>query len=113
MNWYFKAFKNYFNFHGRASRQEYFMFLLFHTVIAVILTLAFNSPDHINYELGVYGLLTIIPCAAVAVRRIHDTNRNGWYLLIAALPIIGFIWLLLIKLQKGSNEANRYGEALL
>ena len=92
MNFYFKAFKNYFNFHGRASRQEYFMFLLFHTVIAVILTQLFNSPDHINYELGVYGLLTII---------------------LGAVPIIGFVLLLLIKLQKGSDEANRYGEALL
>lgn len=49
MNFYFKAFKNYFNFHGRASRQEYFMFLLFHTVIAVILTQLFNSPG--SYKL--------------------------------------------------------------
>ncbi|MGN5139827.1 DUF805 domain-containing protein [Aeromonas sp. 164P] len=113
MNWYFKAFMNYFNFHGRASRQEYFMFLLFHTVIAITLTLAFNAPDHINYPLGIYGLLTIIPCVAVAVRRIHDTNRTGWYLLLGAIPIIGFVLLLLIKLQRGSSEANRYGEALL
>ena len=59
------------------------------------------------------GLLTIIPCAALAVRRIHDTNRTGWYLLLGAVPIIGFVLLLLIKLQKGSDEANRYGEALL
>ncbi|MBF3237597.1 DUF805 domain-containing protein [Aeromonas veronii] len=113
MDCYFKAFKNYFNFHGRASRQEYFMFLLFHTVICVILALLFNSPEHLNYELAVYSVLTIIPCLSLAVRRIHDTNRTGWYVLIGAIPVIGFVLLLLIKLQKGSNEANRYGEALL
>ncbi|WP_429154208.1 DUF805 domain-containing protein [Aeromonas media] len=113
MSCYFKAFENYFNFHGRASRREYFMFMLFHGLVCLILTQLFNSPEHINYEFGVYGLLTIIPCAALAVRRIHDTNRTGWYLLIGAIPIIGFVLLLLVKLQKGSNQANRYGEALI
>ena len=87
MNWYFNAFKNYFNFSGRASRQEYFMFLLINTVICVALSLG--------------------------VRRLHDTNRTGWYLLVGAIPVLGFLILLFFKLQKGSTLPNRYGAALL
>ncbi|MBW3831525.1 DUF805 domain-containing protein [Aeromonas hydrophila] len=113
MNCYFNAFKNYFNFSGRASRQEYFMFLLINTVICVALSLAFNAPEQLNYPLGIYGLLTLIPAVALGVRRLHDTNRTGWYLLVGAIPVLGFLILLFFKLQKGSTLPNRYGAALL
>lgn len=82
MNWYLKVVRdNYANFNGRARRQEYWMFAFINLIIAVALTIVdimlFDSGMRIISSL--YALAIIIPSIAVAVRRLHDTSRSGWW----------------------------------
>ena len=115
MSWYLKALKNYAGFSGRSRRREYWFFTLF----SLLATIALSILDAIIFNLssetvlgmltGVYGLAVIIPTLAVAFRRLHDTDRSGWWLLINLVPMIGsliFIVLLLLDSQPGEN---RYG----
>ncbi|MEJ6950107.1 DUF805 domain-containing protein [Natronospora cellulosivora (SeqCode)] len=111
MNWYIKVIKNYAEFSGRARRTEYWMFFLFDmifTFIASILdTIVFGAP---SVFLFLYTLFTIIPFLAVTVRRLHDTNRSGWYYFVQLIPFIGVIWYLILLCLEGTNGPNSYGE---
>jgi uncharacterized membrane protein YhaH (DUF805 family) len=60
--------------------------------------------------LGLYGLAVFIPSLAVGVRRLHDTGRSGWWLLISLVPIIGIIVLIVFLVQDSQNGTNQYGE---
>ena len=108
MEWYLKVVRdNYANFNGRATRQEYWMFNLFHIIFFVFLM--FIDPSLALYY--IYTLATFIPGFGVTVRRMHDIGKSGWWGLIIFIPIIGSIWffiLLCTDSQKGTNE---YGES--
>jgi len=92
--------KNYATFSGRARRKEYWMFFLISALISIVLTLLdiLLGTYSVEYEAGLfsglYSLLVLIPSIAVGVRRLHDTNRSGWYMLI---PIYGSILILFAK----------------
>ena len=58
---------------------------------------------------GIFYLLTIIPYFAVTVRRLHDTNRVGWWVLIVLIPLVGVIWMLVLLCLKGDEGENRFG----
>ena len=111
MNWYLKVLKNYFNFSGRARRKEYWMFTLFST-LAVIL---FAFIDHVvlGAEIGILGLIyslaVFIPSFAVLFRRLHDTNRSAWWILIALIPLVGAIVLLVFLCFDSEPGQNRFG----
>ena len=102
------GFKKYIEFKGRASLSEYWWFALFVFLVSLIGDLIDSS--------GVVTLLLmtafLIPYTAVGVRRLHDTNRSGWWLLIP-LTVIGIIPMTIWLASKGSNESNQYGEPIL
>lgn len=95
--------RNYVQFEGRASRSEYWWFALF-TVLAA-------GPVSIlsEWASGVAALLLFLPSLAVAVRRLHDTDRSGWWLLIGLVPLVGTIVLLVFYLTRGTDGPNRFG----
>ena len=107
--------EKYVDFSTRAPRKEYWLWALCYTVVYFILigidisAGTFNSEISFGVISGIFGLLTIIPCLAVAVRRLHDTNRVGWWVLIMLIPLVGSIWLLVLFCLKGSEGENRFG----
>ncbi len=114
MKWYFAVLNKYAVCNGRASRTEYWMFVLFHYIITIALSF-FESITGIfpETELPVlnilYGLAVLIPIIAVVIRRLHDTGRSGWWCLIVLIPIIGAIVLLVWTVQDSHPGENKYG----
>lgn len=106
MEWFVKVLKNYATFKGRARRKEYWMFTLFSIIISIVLTIIDVSIGTFSLEVGrglfstLFSLGVIIPTIAVGVRRMHDVNKSGWFLLI---PIYNLI-LVCTEGDKGSNE---------
>jgi uncharacterized membrane protein YhaH (DUF805 family) len=114
MDWYLKVLKNYFGFSGRARRKEYWMFGLISAVISIALAIVDAVVSSGGESgIGVLGLLysfaVLIPSLGVSVRRLHDTNRSGWWLLIGLVPLLGAIVLLVFVLTEGTHGANNYG----
>lgn len=116
MNWFLAALKNYAGFTGRARRKEYWFFVLFYYIILIALTFVdimmgtFNEVYSIGLLGGLVGILLIVPSIAVSIRRLHDTDRSGWWLLISFVPFIGAIWLLILMVLDGTAGSNQYGE---
>jgi uncharacterized membrane protein YhaH (DUF805 family) len=110
MKWYLKCLKQYADFSGRARRKEYWMFYLF-TIIFFIVAIVFDgllgSPGVISC---LYFLALLIPSFAVTVRRLHDINKSGWWILIDLIPYIGAFWLLILLVTDSDPYNNRYGE---
>ena len=104
------GFDNYVNFDGRASRPMYWWWVLF----AILASIAANIVDAVIgapiFSILV-GLGLFLPGLAVAVRRLHDTDRSGWWILIGLIPIIGFIVLLVFLVQKSDPVDNRVRSA--
>lgn len=115
MNWYIEALKKYAVFSGRARRKEHWYFVLFSIIISIpllvidIITGSFNFELNVGLLSGIYSVAMIIPSIAVAVRRLHDTDRSGWWLLIIVVPLIGFIVLLIFTLNDSDSGDNRFG----
>lgn len=114
MEWYLKVLKQYAVFGGRAQRKEYWMFVLFNILISIALTVVDGLTGTLNeqgYGLlsGVYSLAVLIPSIAVAVRRLHDTGRSAWWLLIVLIPLIGAIVLLVFMVLDSEPGSNDYG----
>ncbi|MDX7991284.1 DUF805 domain-containing protein [Xenorhabdus littoralis] len=110
MNWYLNVLKNYAEFSGRARRQEYWMFNLFNTIIGVALFVLGSAIDESAglALLTIYGIGTLLPSLGVAIRRLHDSNRSGWWLFISIVPFGGII-LLVFYCTEGTTGANDYG----
>ncbi|WP_071394353.1 DUF805 domain-containing protein [Bacillus tuaregi] len=109
MQWYLKALKNYVGFHGRATRQEYWMFILINFIIACLLSvleLVIGIPGVLT---GIYGLAVFLPSLAVLVRRLHDIGKSGWWFLISFIPFIGTIVLIVFACQESQPGENQYG----
>jgi len=107
MNWYLKAWKNCLNFYGRASREEFWMFFLFNVVITAVLAIVegfFRGGQEISQgQIGaIYQLASLIPTYTVGVRRMHDTDHSGWFLLI---PLVNLVFLV----TEGTRGDNIYG----
>ena len=92
------AFSHYADFSGRARRSEYWWFAFFGAVLSVIPYLGIIS-----------SLVLAIPSLSVAVRRLHDINKSGWYLLLALIPIVGGILLIVWYCQDSYPNKNEYG----
>lgn len=115
-NWYKKVmFENYANFNGRARRSEYWYFTLMNLIILIIAvvldsTLGFNfSPLPYGYLYITVALASFVPGLAVAVRRLHDVGKSGWFYFIVLIPLIGAIWLLVLFFTEGTKGENQYG----
>lgn len=110
MEWYISVLKQYAVFEGRARRKEYWMFSLFNFVIAIAITVVESVIGTGGIIYGLYALLILIPSIAVSVRRLHDTGRTGWWLLIAFIPLVGTIILLVFLVLDSEVESNDYGD---
>lgn len=107
MNWYLGVWKKYVTFTGRARRTEYWMFLLFNMIIAFGLGLTdglLGLMDSNGNGLlgGIYSLAVLLPSIAVGVRRMHDTDHSGWWIIV---PIVNLVF----ALTEGTRGPNRFG----
>ena len=115
MKWYLAALRNYAVFAGRARRKEYWFFYLFNVLIFFLLILldgVIGTAHHeggIGWLSGLYLLFIFVPTLAVTVRRLHDSNRTGWWLLIFLIPIIGLLVWLFMMVDEGTPGDNRCG----
>jgi uncharacterized membrane protein YhaH (DUF805 family) len=126
VNWYVKALKQYVDFSGRARRREYWMFVLVNVVIVIALSVidtllgtggfratagggSFYAANSLGLLSGLYTLAVLLPSIAVTVRRLHDTDRSGWWILLGFIPIIGGIILLVFYVLEGTRGPNRFG----
>ena len=120
IEWYKKVvFENYANFSGRARRSEYWYFALTNFLIQlvfIILFFSFAVSDNASIGFMFYGLMALyslailIPSIAVAVRRLHDVGKSGWFYFIVLIPIVGAIWLLILFFTEGDQGENAYGQ---
>lgn len=108
MNWYSVVIKNYLGFDGRARRKEYWMYFLFNSLFLIIamiidrlLGLNFKDKPYGLFYM-IYSLTTLLPSIAVAIRRMHDVGKSGWFLLI---PIYNII----LAITEGEKDTNEYG----
>ena len=102
------CFQKIFIFTNRASRSEYWWFILFYTIFATIPTFVPN--ENVVVFGYIMSLLLFIPGVAVTVRRLHDINKSGWFILISLIPILGSIIVLVMTIEKGTLGKNRFGE---
>lgn len=115
MEWYLGVMKKYALFSGRARRKEYWMFCLFNLLFGIAAMVLDNVLGIAMGGVGygaiycLYMLGTLIPCLAVSFRRLHDTGRSGWFLLLALIPLIGSIWLIVLLCSDGEAAENKYG----
>ena len=126
MNWYPRVMlRNYARFSGRARRMEYWMFFLVYALLSASITVVAMGLDWVidfvtrgrfdNFSLeagltlGVFALAHLLPSLAVTVRRLHDTGRSGWWVLVSLIPVIGALVLLYFMVISGQPQANEYG----
>ena len=109
------GFRNYVNFTGRAVRSEFWFWFLFSVLASIVAGI-------IDYALfgvglspisGLVSLALFLPGLALSVRRLHDTGRSGWWILLVLIPIIGAIVLLIWFCTRGTPGPNQFGPALL
>lgn len=109
----FEIIKKYAKFEGRANRPQYWYFVLTQFLAFFILELLCVIP-FVNIIAGlallVLGLGLIVPGIAVSVRRLHDTNKSGWWLLLCFVPFVGSIVILVFMCLEGTKGANKYGD---
>ena len=114
MNWYLTVLKKYAEFSGRARRKEYWMFALMNFLISILISIVGAVIGDTNGLIavslsGVYALFIFIPSLAVTVRRLHDTNKSGWWILITLVPLIGGLVLLIFMIMDSDPNTNAYG----
>ncbi len=109
MNYYTDVIKKYAAFTGRATRKEYWMFFLINALIGITLNLVEGDVGNMGLISAIYSLALLTPSIAVAVRRLHDTGRSGWWLLIGIFPLIGGIILIYFLVQDSEAGTNIYG----
>lgn len=115
MQWYLDVLKKYAIFSGRARRKEYWFFALFNAIFSIVLSIidgaigSFSVEGGIGLLSGLYTLAILIPGLAVGFRRLHDTGRSAWWLLIVFVPLVGAIVLLVFTLQDSEAGENQYG----
>lgn len=114
--------RKYVVFTGRASRSEYWYAYLFYAIMVVLamigdfsltiqtLTVDSNVEAPITFLSSLIGVILFFPILTVAIRRLHDTNRSGWWLLMIFVPLIGVIALIVFFCQRGTEGTNRFGE---
>ena len=108
---------NYANLDGRASRSEYWWFVLFNLIVNIV-TFVIDSTlgTMVTYDMGYVGLIALLalllPNVSVSVRRLHDIGKSGWWILIGIIPIVNFIGIFVIlvfTLMEGEEHPNQYG----
>jgi uncharacterized membrane protein YhaH (DUF805 family) len=115
IRWCMDALKNYAEFSGRARAREYWSFYLVNLTVFFALLgldhllLAVDAETGLGILSGSYGVITFLPSLAVAVRRLHDTGRRGWWLLVGLVPLVGGAVLLYFLSRDSQDGSNSYG----
>jgi len=120
------VYRKYVQFEGRSDRKEFWYFLLFYVIASAILQIidriVFGGPQIIDsgrhwvasYDFqpltAIFGLISLVPLIAVTVRRLHDTGKSGWWALVGLIPLIGWIWILVLCAARGDPAPNAHGE---
>ena len=107
MDWFLLALKNYATFTGRSRRKEYWMFVLFYVLILLGLSLV-DGLLGTGFFGAIFVLGMVIPSIAAAVRRLHDTGRSGWWMLIGFIPLVGLVLIYFLVLDSDPGD-NAYG----
>ena len=109
MNWYLTLMtQKYASFSGRARRTEYWMFFLVYFVIALVIGVVEGLLSIGGYLTGIFALVHLLPSLGVTVRRLHDTGRSGWWILLGLIPLVGAI-ILIVWFVGDSKPDNQYG----
>jgi len=109
----------YADFNGRARRKEYWMWTLYCTIV-YLFAMVLDNVLGLNFELFgqdlgygwlyvTIGITHLIPGLGIVVRRLHDVGKSGWFYLIILIPLIGFIWILVLFCTEGDKEDNKWG----
>lgn len=102
--WFLDPLKDhYFDFEGRVTRQAYWMFFLWYFIIYAVL----NVPS--DELAGLFALAVLLPHLGLGARRLHDTGKSGWWLLVGLIPVIGWIAIIYLLAQQGVAGPNQYG----
>jgi uncharacterized membrane protein YhaH (DUF805 family) len=118
MDWYLMVWQKFAQFTGRSRRKEYWMFTLFNIIICCVLyaglLVGFVAGQRMIGILfgcvyAAYALAILVPGIAVSIRRLHDINKSGWWMLIALVPLVGGIVLLVLMCIEGDPGPNLYG----
>ncbi len=113
MQWFLKALKNYAGFSGRSQRAEFWYFMLFYMLIYIavvfIETAVGLNASGVGILSLIFSLAMFLPSLAVSVRRLHDTDRTGWWVLIGLVPLLGLIVLIIFYVQDSTPGPNKYG----
>lgn len=109
MNWYLGCWQKFAEFNGRARRREYWMFGLFNLLAGIVLGILDGVLGTSGMLGFIYNLAVLVPSFAVTARRLHDTDRSGWMMLIALIPLVGAIVLLVFMCLDSKPGENRFG----
>jgi uncharacterized membrane protein YhaH (DUF805 family) len=104
------GFDHYAKFDGRASRSSFWWWILFVIIVSVVANILDSVIGAQIFSI-IASLGLLLPGLSKAIRRLHDTGRTGWWILIGLIPLIGFIVLLIFYLEKSDPAANEYGAA--
>ena len=107
--WKKVVLENYANFTGRARRAEFWWYALANFIVSVVLNLLQAAASIFVVLVVIYGLAVLIPGIAVGIRRLHDTGKTGWWLLIVLIPLVGIIVLIVFFATDGQPGPNQYG----
>lgn len=102
------VFSKYATFTGRARRSEFWWFVLFSAIVNTVASVLDAAIGNKLIEILV-ALALLLPSLAVTVRRLHDTGRSGWWILIVLIPLVGLIVLLAFELQDSQPQSNDHG----
>ncbi len=115
MGWYLDVLKKYVLFSGRAHRPEFWYFMLVNVIILVVLRFI-DGACGMMFDSGLagglstlYTLAVLLPYLGVGVRRLHDTGRTGWWILLGVIPLIGTLILIFLYALPGEAGDNEYG----
>ena len=112
MNYYIEVLKKYAVFSGRARRKEFWMFCLFNLLIAFAISFVatlISSPSVGNLLGMFYSLVILLPGLAVSARRLHDTGKSAWWLLVFLIPFVGLIIFVVLMVADSTPGVNKYG----
>ena len=109
-NWKLVVLERYAKFDGRAGRGEFWWFVLANFLVVIVLAILIQISGIFWILYAGYALALLVPSIAVAIRRLHDTNKSGWWLLIGLIPFGGIV-LLVFYILEGTNGPNDHGAA--
>jgi len=112
MHSFLSALKKYAVADGRSTSKEFWEFMLVNFLLTIIIGIVDTVVESGGMIFVLYCLAMLCPCLALSIRRLHDTNRTGWWLLLGFIPVVGQIILIIFTIQTSTVGQNRYGPAL-